>query len=204
MSFEVSTLKNTYFALRHGTSEANVQGIILSDPKYGIPEYGLTPEGKEEVRQSAETAKKEGVLDESTVIVSSDFKRAKETAERAARVLGIAELLFDPALRERFFGRFEGTSNTNYKKVWEKDANNATHTHKGVESAQAVLERTLTVLASLEAQFSSRKILLVSHGDALQILQTAFEHVPVSAHRTLTHLKTAEIRQLNSPVPHAA
>ena len=32
-------LKNRYFAMRHGESEANVQRIILSDPENGVPGF---------------------------------------------------------------------------------------------------------------------------------------------------------------------
>ena len=39
-------------------------------------------------------------------------------------------------------------------------------------------------------------VLLVSHGDALQILQTAFSKQCASRHRYQQHLETAEIRQL--------
>ena len=39
-------------------------------------------------------------------------------------------------------------------------------------------------------------VLLVSHGDCLQILQTAFAGVDVSAHRSLPHLETCELRRL--------
>ena len=42
-------LKNRYFAMRHGQSEANAAGIIVSDPANGCPRYGLTPLGRQQV-----------------------------------------------------------------------------------------------------------------------------------------------------------
>jgi broad specificity phosphatase PhoE len=39
-------------------------------------------------------------------------------------------------------------------------------------------------------------VVLVSHGDVLQILQTAFEGLDPSKHRSIPHLPTAELRQL--------
>ena len=38
--------------------------------------------------------------------------------------------------------------------------------------------------------------MLVAHGDVLQILQTHFAGVDVSAHRQLDHLPTATLREL--------
>ncbi len=40
-------------------------------------------------------------------------------------------------------------------------------------------------------------ILLVSHGDILQILQTAFAGIRSGLHRTLPHLETAQLKRLN-------
>lgn len=39
-------LKNRYFILRHGESEANVTGILLSHPKDGMVGFGLSLKGK--------------------------------------------------------------------------------------------------------------------------------------------------------------
>ena len=36
-------LKNKYFGLRHGESEANVEGVISSDGEVGSTIHGLTP-----------------------------------------------------------------------------------------------------------------------------------------------------------------
>mmetsp|Transcript_101209 Transcript_101209/g.326136 ORF Transcript_101209/g.326136 Transcript_101209/m.326136 type:complete len:81 (-) Transcript_101209:64-306(-) len=39
-------------------------------------------------------------------------------------------------------------------------------------------------------------VVLVSHGDALQLLQTAFQGSPAGVHRSLPHLNPAELREL--------
>lgn len=187
-------LRNAYFAARHGKSLANEQGIILSDPAHGVSGFGLTEEGKAQVRASAEHVKATGTLDASTIIVSSDFARARETAEIIAEVLGTNAPVLTRALRERFFGNWERTHNGNYQKVWDKDAEDASHTYEGVESVNDVLARTTALVEELESAYEGKNIVLVSHGDALQILQTAFEKVHPSTHRSLMHLETAEIR----------
>ena len=42
---EFGQLRNRYFAMRHGHSLANAQGSIVSDPLYGIGDYGLSEAG---------------------------------------------------------------------------------------------------------------------------------------------------------------
>ena len=87
---------NRYVALRHGESEANVQGIILSDPARGVPGDGLTDAGKGQVRASIASSD----LDANTLIYSSDFARAHQTAELAPELLGAPEVRLIPSLRE--------------------------------------------------------------------------------------------------------
>ena len=43
---QLPPLKNRYFALRHGLSEANVAGVISSLPAIGTTIHGLTMEGR--------------------------------------------------------------------------------------------------------------------------------------------------------------
>ena len=65
-----------------------------------------------------------------------------------------------------------------------------------VESVTQVLDRGLACIRETETAHSGRTILLVSHGDILQILMTAFQGWPPHRHRELPHLDTAEIRKL--------
>jgi broad specificity phosphatase PhoE len=66
-----------------------------------------------------------------------------------------------------------------------------------VEPVAAVLDRATGFIADLERQHSGRDILLVSHGDTLQILQAGFLRIDPSRHRSLPHLATAEFRRLH-------
>jgi broad specificity phosphatase PhoE len=49
----LTSLKNSYFALRHGQSLANVLKIISSDPSISTVEHGLSDLGKDQVTTSA-------------------------------------------------------------------------------------------------------------------------------------------------------
>lgn len=193
-------MKNIYFILRHGQSRANVAGIILSGLEDGKKsDYTLTDEGEEQVRQSALKAKSEGLLDAHALIVSSPFSRCQRTAEIVKEVLSSeSDILFDDRLCERWFGDWEKTANTNYQRVWDDDRNDPNHHIAHVESANDVQQRTLELLHDLEVAHDGQVILLVSHGDALQILQTGVKHQSAAFHRDMLHLETAEIRKLEA------
>lgn len=186
-------LKNRYYVMRHGESKANVARIIISTPENGVKEdYALSDFGREQARISAEKTH----LGPATIIFCSDFSRARETAEIVAGVIGAQPPHIIEELRERHFGEFEEKSNAHYDDVWAHDANSGDHTEYGVESVNDNLKRTTAFILELEERYEGADILLVSHGDTLQILQTAFERVDAHKHRSLTHLETAEIREL--------
>lgn len=115
------------------------------------------------------------------------------------------DIVFDIRLRERWFGDYDLTSDTNYNLVWENDAINSSHTIHNVESVNSVMERVTELIVEIENTSTTNNnrymIILVAHGDVLQILQTAFLlNIPGSQHRTaVQHLDTATLRQLIIP-----
>jgi len=189
----VARLANTVSVMRHGHSEANERGIIVSrieSDRRG--DYGLTEFGSEQVLATARACG----LPRETVICSSDFERARQTAQIMRTHLGAPEVIVAKALRERCFGDWEGSAAGNYARVWTADEANPSHTDGNVESADAVLDRATAFVVELERRYRGRHILLVSHGDTLQIMQAGFLRMSPSRHRTLPHLPPAEIRQL--------
>lgn len=191
----LQSLNNSYFLLRHGQSEANVQGIIISEPGVGTKRYGLSEVGREQVRASARLMR--GLID-GCHILSSDFLRAQQSAEIAAVELDALSLVATPFLRERHFGQLEGADDTQYPLVWEADKNDASHQLYRVEPARNVRDRALQAVALAERQWQGVQVLLVAHGDVLQLLQTAFEALPAELHRSLPPLGTGEIRPLQA------
>lgn len=191
---QTASLRNRYFAMRHGHSLANEQGIIVSHPRNGRGGFGLSARGR---RQVAASLNVEDRLDAATLIVSSDFDRALESAQIAHGLLGChADIRVDQRLRERDFGELEFGSNLAYEGVWARDAADPDDEYRGVESANRVMLRVTSLIAELEADTPGATFLLVSHGDCLQLLQTAFCREDASRHRSLEHLETAEIRLL--------
>jgi broad specificity phosphatase PhoE len=200
-------LANRYRVMRHGESKANASGIIVSRIETDRGgDYGLSELGR---RQAAAAARACG-LPADTVICSSDFSRARQTAEIVRAQLGAPPVVAAPALRERCFGDLEGSATGNYARVWAADEARAGDAggvepgtgggepvpDDGVEPAAAVLDRATALVAELERRYGGRDILLVSHGDTLQILQTGFLRMDPAAHRGLPPLAVAEIRAL--------
>ena len=66
-----------------------------------------------------------------------------------------------------------------------------------VESVMSVIDRTTSLIEELEQKHDNCIIILVAHGDVLQILQTAFLDISPREHRKLPHLKQAEIRRMS-------
>ncbi len=110
--------------------------------------------------------------------------------------LGTPEVVIAEALRERCFGDWEGAATGNYARVWAADEVKPRYAGGNVETAAPVLDRSTAFIVDLERRYSGRDILLVSHGDTLQIPQAGFLRMNPSQHRSLPELKTAEIRQL--------
>ena len=179
--------------MRHGQSRANVDGVIVSrieNDRRG--DYGLSELGR---KQALEAARACG-LPRDTIICSSDFSRARQTAEIVRAHLDAPQVDLAEALRERCFGEWEGSATDNYAQVWAADESHSAQVGGGVEPVASVLDRTTALIVDLERRYSGRHILLVSHGDTLQILQAGFLRMSPSRHRSLQDLRTAEIRPL--------
>ena len=187
-------LQNQYYILRHGQSQANKLEIIISDPANGIKKYGLTETGKSQIEHAI---KKNNELNQKTIIYASPFLRTKETAQIIKKNLNCRKINITDKLKERYFGNYEKLSNKNYQKVWDNDKLNKNNNKNNVESTKQVWDRMISLINEIEIKYSNKKIILISHGDPLQILITGFNNIPINHHRQIKHLNTAEIRKLN-------
>lgn len=112
-----------------------------------------------------------------------------------------ANYLISDALRERNFGEMELQNDGEYKTIWQLDEQDAGHKVYGVESVIEVWYRVSNLIWLLEERISKETpcvIILVAHGDVLQITQTAMQSAPLSTHRSLVPLVQAEYRLLPS------
>jgi broad specificity phosphatase PhoE len=189
----MAKLRNRYFAMRHGQSLANERRLIISHPENGVlQKYGLSETGR---RQAAVAAENSG-FSRDVRIYSSDFSRALQTAEIVRSEVGAGGVVVTALLRERYFGDWEQTSSANYEKVWQFDRRTQDRHENNVEPLASVWARTRRLIAAIERSYQNQDILLVSHGDTLQILQAGLGGYGLSQHRELLQLETAEIRRL--------
>ncbi|CAH9106905.1 unnamed protein product [Cuscuta epithymum] len=183
-----SFLGNKYWVLRHGRSIPNVLELIVSSMENGIlEEYGLAPRGVEQALSAGdsfrEELKRNSIELERVRICYSPFSRTRQTAQHVASRLGIPFFEEGPPapqcmvindLRERFFGRtFELQSHDKYQEIWaldEEDPFMRPDLHG--ESVADVVSRLTNAITTIESSFQGCAVLIVSHGDPLQILQT--------------------------------
>ncbi|WP_229803169.1 histidine phosphatase family protein [Litchfieldella qijiaojingensis] len=184
-------LKNHYLLIRHGHSQANEAGIIVSAPRHGIAGYGLSSLGERQMHELLN----DWQWPTPSILLHSDYRRTTQTAECIARHFKLI-MQSEKGLRERFFGELDGQPDRRYHDVWALDAQDPDHCHFAVESAASVAIRMREVIDTLEAHHDGETIALVSHGDPLQILLTALEGKPLNRHRDRPSLAPASITEL--------
>ncbi|XP_011088700.1 uncharacterized protein LOC105169853 [Sesamum indicum] len=175
-------LNNRYWILRHGKSIPNQRALIVSSLENGIlDEYQLASDGVHQARLAAQSFLKELKEKESSLesvrICYSPFSRTRHTAKVVASVLDIpfegSQCKVIPDIRERFFGpSFELKSHDKYPEIWAMDEKDPFMQPEGGESVDDVVTRLTKALAIMESEFQECTVLIVSHGDPLQILQT--------------------------------
>lgn len=142
--------------------------------------YGLTETGKHQARRAASDlrrhlASEDGNIPQCVVVVSSDFKRTRETAEIIHAELRLTSpLRFETGLRERTFGEFDMTDSHNYSAVFKHDESDPTAGLNGCESVVSVARRMTKVVQELDHAAEKTVYVLVSHGDPLSLLTMAF------------------------------
>jgi probable phosphoglycerate mutase len=95
---DILLLRRPFYFLRHGEAESNLRGLVS-----GTTDVPLTARGHEQARAAAAALKDRGI----TTIYSSALQRARDTAEYAARSLGLPVVVV-PELAERNWGVLNG------------------------------------------------------------------------------------------------
>ncbi|KAK9164947.1 hypothetical protein Scep_000138 [Stephania cephalantha] len=175
-------LGNEYWILRHGRSVPNEKGLVVSSLENGQrAEYQLASEGVNQAQLAGELLQKElkekNIPVENVRICYSPFSRTSHTAKVVASVLNLPfegpQCKAIEELRERFFGAsFELGSHDRYPEIWALDEKDPfMRAEEGGESVADVVSRLTTAMVNIEKQFQGCAIVIVSHGDPLQILQ---------------------------------
>jgi isoleucyl-tRNA synthetase len=157
---------NTYFVLRHGEAEGNAKGFFDSN---GLSTNALTEKGKSEIAHTARELAAKGV----TKIYASPMLRTRQTAEQIADSIGLPKdkIVYDDRLRELNVGAFNGP-HTLAEFLAFREAHAFEEPLPGGESYLDAKRRFGAFLYEIEAKDRNERILIVSHGIALESLNT--------------------------------
>jgi glucosyl-3-phosphoglycerate phosphatase len=163
--------------LRHGQTDYNVDGRMQ-----GHIDSNLTTEGHDQAAAAAP------VLAELAPdrVISSDLRRAVDTAEVVAAACGLP-VKFDPRLRETHLGHWQGRTvaeiDRDYPGAIAEWRSDPAWAPPGGESRIAVVARSRPVVDELEAEYAdtrSETVLLVAHGGMIAGLVTGLMDLPPS------------------------
>ncbi|KAM1483261.1 hypothetical protein ACFX11_035462 [Malus domestica] len=164
------------------------------------PEYQLAPEGVSEAQSTGQSF--HNLLEENSIphdivrICYSSFSRTTHTTQVVASVLNIplegAQCKVMENLRERFFGpSYELMSHDKYHDIWTLDEKDPLmRPAEGRESVDDVACRLVEAMETMESQFQGCTILVVSHGDTLQILLTILSAAKLNVGSSYTDLSS--------------
>lgn len=152
------------YSTRHGQTDWNRQDIILGTTDIPLNETGM--------HQAAELVERVHSMGNIDIIISSPMKRAIATANAVAERCGL-EVVTDERLREWDYGRFEGL--TRYTEGFhENKVNFGVKMGENGESLMQLCHRVYSALDEIITKYSSKTVLIVSHGGVCRVIETYF------------------------------
>ena len=158
---ELIDKKTTYFFVRHGQTDWNVQGKVQGHTDIPLNEIG---------KQQARVLKK--MLEEThfSACISSDMQRAVETASIVIEEYSL-DVVKDSTLRTTHYGAFEGAS-------WEEFNKMTPEQRAFIEQEQD--ERIKKFLIDKAQDVSQGNTLVVTHGSVMCRLLIIVLNLPVA------------------------
>ncbi|MFC1616372.1 histidine phosphatase family protein [Patescibacteria group bacterium] len=148
-------IQNKFYIVRHGESENNLLEIDSSKLE-NKDQFGLTGKGKKETQTEAKKYKN------FDIIISSPFRRAKETAMIFART-SQCEVVENDLLKEVCVGDFELCKYETSDAFFEKHSDESIPYPNG-ESLLDAKKRADEFLIQINQIHKNKSILLVTHG----------------------------------------
>jgi broad specificity phosphatase PhoE len=163
---------------RHGQTEWNAEGRVQGQSDIDLSDVG---------RAQAEAAAPRLAAQHPDLIVSSDLRRAANTAGALAAVTGLS-VAYDARLRERRHGVWEGLTRADIVERWPAEAERwAAGLSVGldVEELDELGKRVVTALQDIAGRAPGATIVVASHGAALRRATGVLLGWPDQATRTL-------------------
>ncbi|MBU6371070.1 class I tRNA ligase family protein, partial [Patescibacteria group bacterium] len=193
---------NTFLAIRHGEAENNTLHVESSNPK--TPHH-LTANGREHATMTAQKLAKEKI----DVIYCSEFMRAKETADIIAEKIGFPkdEIVYDKRINEINVGALDGKPEAEYEAFFKNRKEKFTKAAAGGETDTDVKKRMSEFLYDVDAKYSGKKILIVSHNTAIWLMFAGAWGLTVDQAIAIRpkhdFIENSEVKVLPfSPIPH--
>jgi len=152
-----------FIMVRHGESEGNRERRFTISSEVGLTELGLL--------QAHEVSRRIARLFKPQVVVSSPFRRARQTSEIIAKALNLPiETVHD--LHERDLGCLKGHSYDDLRAQVLKDpsydpARGWSWKPEGGESYEDVRERVMAAVDQLLRRYPRDEVVVVSHGGVM-------------------------------------
>lgn len=179
----------TLLLIRHGESEANVDGRFAGHLDVPLSETGHT--------QAAITA--DYIASHYTVdaVYASDLLRAFHTGKAVADRFGLPTVP-DPALREIFAGDWEGAIYDDLPKqfpasfqTWLTDIGHASC--ENGESVAHLQERFLAALCRIASEHDGKTVVIATHATPIRSLQCYCEGKPLGEMKTVPWVSNASV-----------
>ncbi|MBI3088749.1 MAG: class I tRNA ligase family protein, partial [Candidatus Colwellbacteria bacterium] len=184
-------IKSRWFIVRHGETDWNKERRWM-----GHQNTPLNKLGKEQARTTSEQLKDKDI----DLIISSDLRRCRETAEIIAKQLGV-KVIFDNNLRERHGGEWEGLLHDEVKEKlliapdWSSE-NDFEFRPPGGESWKDLETRVVEAFRRHKVNHAYKNIVIVTHGGPIRsILKAIKTSSPEAAiiHRPIENTEIFEL-----------
>ena len=168
-------METTIFLVRHGETVDNARQIMQGQTQGELNEKG---------RAQAQTVARRMAAETVDAVVSSDLRRAVQTAEIIAVQHGLP-VLTTPLLRERDWGSFTGRYIPDLQgETWPDD----------IESEETLLSRACSFLLYITATYPGKRVVAVCHGITNKAILAVYAGCTM---REVQRMMNAEVRILS-------
>ncbi|MDD5102768.1 MAG: class I tRNA ligase family protein [Candidatus Peribacteraceae bacterium] len=180
--------------VRHGETDLNKQNLVNG----GNIDSLLNETGRAQVRTLSKKLKKRKF----DLIISSDLKRAVETAEILSAELKVPHAAKWKELNERDTGEWTGKPGKDYVTLLPRgevaSPGFSPQTPPGGESFEAFVQRMEKVLQRIRAEYPGKRVLVACHGGPMKCLQALVENLSL-AEMAAIEARNAEALDLRLP-----
>ena len=190
-------MTTTLYLIRHGETDANVEGVWQGSTDSPLNERGLA-----QARALARRLAQEQLP--ISVIYSSPLRRARQTAEIIAETLDDIPIIFDPGLAEYHLGDWEGLTYEQLqkeKRLWDRIAEDSDFSPPQGESPRQFAMRLLNSFQTIVQDNQGKTVAVVGHGGALATALSLILDQDGSAWRRYQKLNASLSKLVYNPAP---